>query len=83
MSAAYESLTGRLAAELRDLRALAVTIADQVQGVYAPVHCDDCRLTRPRIGAGEVEPLIVDGQLPCPCGSYQTYVGGAALGEVR
>jgi hypothetical protein len=46
--------------------------------VYAPVHCDVCHASRSRISASEVEPLIVEGQLPCKCGSYFTYVGGTA-----
>jgi hypothetical protein len=63
---------------LHTLRALAITVADLTQGVYAPVHCDVCHASRSRISASEVEPLIVEGQLPCDCGSYFTYVGGTA-----
>lgn len=63
------------------LRALAVTVADLVQGVYAPVHCDGCQVTRARIRFAEVAPLVEDGELPCPCGDVQVYVGGAGLAQ--
>jgi hypothetical protein len=63
---------------LHTLRALAITVADLTQGVYAPVHCVKCQRTRSRISASEVEPLKADHQLPCKCGSYFTYVGGTA-----
>ena len=69
---------------LAGLRSLAVTVADLVQGVYAPVHCDGCLRTRAHIGFAEVAPLVENGELPCPnptCSGVQVYVGGAGLAE--
>lgn len=63
------------------LRSVAVTVADLTQGVYAPVHCDHCKATRARIKTGEVARLVEDGELPCPCGQVQVYVGGAGLAQ--
>jgi len=53
----------------------------EAPGVFAPVHCDRCKLTRALIGAAEVVVLLEDGELPCPCGSVLTYVGEAGLAE--
>lgn len=50
--------------------------------VFAPVHCDECGLNRSHILPAELEPLLVDGSLPCPqCGGLLTFVGSAGLAE--
>lgn len=54
---------------------------DVVEVVFVPVHCDTCRVTRSHIAADEVVRLVEHGELPCPCGAVQVYVGEAGLAE--
>lgn len=60
---------------------MAAAMVEMQGAVFAPITCDLCTLTRARISEAEVLRLLEHGEVPCPCGSVQTYVGAAGLAE--
>lgn len=71
----------KLLDHVKAARSLVFHVAGVFRGVPAPVHCDACKRTRARIWMDEVQVLVEDHELPCPCGEVQVYVGEAGLAE--